>query len=54
MRAVRGKDTKPEMLVRRLVHGMGYRFRLHRADLSGRPDMTFPGRRCVIEVRGCF
>ncbi len=54
MQAIRGKDTKPEMLVRRLVHGMGYRFRLHRPDLPGRPDMAFPGRRCVIEVRGCF
>lgn len=54
MRAIRGKDTTPELAVRRLAHGMGYRFRLHRADLPGRPDMVFPGRACVVEVRGCF
>jgi DNA mismatch endonuclease, patch repair protein len=54
MRAIRGKDTKPEMLVRRLVHGMGYRFRLHRATLSGKPDLVFPSRGKVIFVHGCF
>ncbi len=54
MRAVRSKDTKPEMLVRRLAHGLGFRFRLHRKDLPGSPDLVFPGRRRVIFVHGCF
>ena len=54
MRAVRSKDTKPEMLVRRMVHAMGYRFRLHRKDLPGKPDLVFPGRRSVVFVHGCF
>ncbi len=54
MSRVRGKDTKPELLVRRLVHGMGYRYRLHRRDLPGTPDLVFPGRRKVIFVHGCF
>jgi DNA mismatch endonuclease (patch repair protein) len=54
MRAIRGKDTKPEMEVRRLVHGLGYRFRLHRADLPGKPDLAFPARRKVIFVHGFF
>jgi DNA mismatch endonuclease (patch repair protein) len=54
MRAIRGKDTKPELEVRRLVHGLGYRFRLHRADLPGKPDLVFPARRKVIFVNGCF
>ncbi len=54
MRAVRGKNTKPEMEVRRLVHGLGYRFRLHRSDLPGKPDLAFPARRKVIFVHGCF
>ena len=54
MRAIRGKDTKPEMEVRRLVHELGYRFRLHRADLPGKPDLAFPARRKVIFVHGCF
>lgn len=54
MSKVRAKDTKPEMAVRRLVHGMGYRYRLHRRDLPGCPDMVFPGRRKVIFVHGCF
>jgi DNA mismatch endonuclease (patch repair protein) len=45
---------KPEMAVRRLVHGLGYRFRLHRHDLPGRPDMVFPSRRKIIFVHGCF
>ena len=44
MRAVKSRDTKPEMIVRRLVHGLGYRYRLHRPDLPGKPDLTFPGR----------
>jgi DNA mismatch endonuclease (patch repair protein) len=54
MRAVRGRDTKPELIVRRLAHRMGYRFRLHRVDLPGKPDLTFPGRRAVIFCHGCF
>ena len=54
MALVRGKDTKPELLVRRLAHSLGRRFRLHRADLPGKPDLVFPGRRKVIFVHGCF
>lgn len=54
MRANKGKDTKPEMLVRRLAHGMGYRYRLHRGDLPGKPDLVFGSRRKVIFVHGCF
>lgn len=54
MAAVRSIDTKPEMIVRKLVHGMGYRYRLHGRDLPGTPDMVFPSRRSVIFVHGCF
>ena len=54
MSRVRGKDTAPEMLVRRLVHRMGYRYRLHRRDLPGTPDLVFSSRRKVIFVHGCF
>ncbi|HUS47978.1 MAG TPA: very short patch repair endonuclease [Phycisphaerae bacterium] len=54
MSAIRNKDTKPELIVRRLVHSLGYRYRLHRKDLPGRPDLTFPARRKVIFVHGCF
>jgi DNA mismatch endonuclease, patch repair protein len=54
MRRIRGKDTRPEMLVRRLVHSMGYRYRLHAASLPGKPDLVFAGRRRVIFVHGCF
>lgn len=54
MRRIRGKDTKPEMTLRRLVHGLGYRYRLHRANLPGKPDLVFPARRKVIFVHGCF
>lgn len=54
MSRVRGKDTKPEMVVRRLVHGMGYRYRLHRRDLPGVPDLVFPARKKVVFVHGCF
>jgi len=54
MRRVRGRDTKLEMVVRRLVHCMGYRYRLHRRDLPGAPDLVFPSRRKVIFVHGCF
>ena len=54
MAAIRSRDTKPEMIVRRLVHGMGYRYRLHRKDLPGKPDLVFGPRRKVIFVHGCF
>lgn len=54
MSRVRGRDTKPELLVRRIAHEMGYRFRLHRRDLPGAPDLVFPSRRKVIFVHGCF
>jgi DNA mismatch endonuclease (patch repair protein) len=54
MASVRGKDTMPELAVRRLVHGLGYRYRLHRRELPGKPDLVFPARRKVIFVHGCF
>ena len=54
MAAIRGRDTKPEMIVRRIVHRLGYRFRLHRRDLPGRPDLVLPRHRAVILVHGCF
>jgi DNA mismatch endonuclease (patch repair protein) len=54
MRAVKGADTTPELAVRRMAHGMGFRFRLHRKDLPGKPDLTFPRLRKVIFVHGCF
>ena len=54
MSRVRTAGTKPEMLVRQLTHGMGYRFRLHRAGLPGKPDLVFPRHRKVILVHGCF
>jgi DNA mismatch endonuclease (patch repair protein) len=54
MRAVKSADTTPELLVRRLAHGMGYRFRLHRKDLPGKPDLIFPGMHKAIFVHGCF
>ena len=54
MRAVKSRDTGPELYVRRLLHSMGYRYRLHRVDLPGKPDLTFGPRRKVIFVHGCF
>ncbi|MDP3328271.1 very short patch repair endonuclease [Parvibaculum sp.] len=54
MRRIRSKGMKPEMAVRRLVHGMGYRYRLHRKDLPGKPDLVFASRKKVIFVHGCF
>ena len=54
MSRVRSRDTKPELLVRKLVHGLGYRYRLHGKDLPGRPDLVFGPRRKVIMVYGCF
>ncbi|MDE0604804.1 MAG: very short patch repair endonuclease [bacterium] len=54
MSRIRSKDTRPEMLVRRLVHGMGYRYRLHAKELPGRPDLVFRPQRKAILVHGCF
>ena len=54
MSNIRDKGMKPEMAVRRITHAMGYRYRLHRKDLPGKPDLVFPGRRKVIFVHGCF
>ena len=54
MAAIKGKNTQPEMIVRRLIHSMGYRYRLHRKNLPGKPDLVFPGRRKVIEIYGCY
>lgn len=54
MSRIRSKDTKPEWAVRRLVHGMGYRYVLHDRRLPGTPDLVLPRRRCVIFVHGCF
>jgi DNA mismatch endonuclease (patch repair protein) len=54
MRAIRSKDTKPEKTVRSMLHRLGYRFRLHRPDMPGKPDLVFPSRRKVVFVNGCF
>lgn len=54
MSRVRSKDTSPERRIRSLVHTMGFRYRLHRSDLPGSPDLVFPARRKVIFVHGCF
>ena len=54
MSRVRACDTKPEVLVRRLVFSMGYRYRLHRKDLPGKPDLVFSSRRKIVFVHGCF
>ena len=54
MSAIRKKDTKAELVVRRLLHVMGYRFRLHRRDLPGCPDVVLPHHRAVVMVHGCF
>jgi DNA mismatch endonuclease (patch repair protein) len=54
MAAIRGKNTKPEICVRRLLHSSGYRFRLHRNDLPGKPDIVLPKHKVVIFVHGCF
>lgn len=54
MRRIRSRDTAPEMIVRRLVHRMGYRFRLHVATLPGKPDIVLPRLKRIVEVRGCF
>ncbi len=54
MSKIRSANTSPELLVRSLLHRMGYRFRLHRKDLPGRPDIVLPGRRSVVLVHGCY
>jgi DNA mismatch endonuclease (patch repair protein) len=54
MSRVKGKDTKPEMILRRALHAKGVRYRLHGAKLPGRPDLVFPGRQAVTFVHGCF
>ncbi len=54
MAAIRNKDTRPEMIVRRLVHSMGFHYRLHRRDLPGTPDLVFCALRKIIFVNGCF
>jgi DNA mismatch endonuclease, patch repair protein len=54
MKKIGSKNTKAEVLVRRSLFRLGYRFRLHRKDLPGKPDIVFPGRRKVIFVHGCF
>ena len=54
MARFKGKDTKPELLVRRALHAMGYRFRLHRRDLPGSPDIVLPRHLTIIFVHGCF
>jgi len=54
MARIRGKDTKPELMLRRALHGLGLRYRLHDRRLPGSPDLVFPGRRAVVFVHGCF
>lgn len=54
MSRIRGRDTTPEMRVRSLIHRMGFRFRLHRRDLPGKPDIVLSSRRVVVFVHGCF
>lgn len=54
MSRIRGKDSKPELIVRRLVHAMGFRYRLHRKELPGTPDLVFGNRKKVIFVHGCY
>lgn len=54
MQAIKGKDTTPERLVRSILHRLGCRFALHRADLPGKPDIVMPARRSVVFMHGCF
>ncbi|HBE78100.1 MAG TPA: very short patch repair endonuclease [Firmicutes bacterium] len=54
MSRVKSKNTKPEIMVRSIIYHLGYRFRLHRSDLPGKPDIVLSGRRKVIFVHGCF
>ena len=54
MSQIKGRDTKPEKIVRSTLHTLGYRFRLHRKDLPGKPDITLPKHKTVVFVHGCF
>ena len=54
MAGIKGRDTKPELVVRRIAHMLGLRFRLHRKGLPGRPDLVFPRRRLAVFIHGCF
>jgi len=54
MRAIKSRDTRPELALRSLAHRLGYRFRVHRNDLPGKPDVVFPAKRKVIFMHGCF
>ncbi len=54
MSRVKGRNTRPELIVRRLLHAMGYRFRLHAADLPGKPDIVLPRHGKIVQVHGCF
>lgn len=54
MKAIRSRNTKPELSIRRALHAAGYRYRLHVASLPGKPDLVFPRFSAVVEVRGCF
>lgn len=54
MSGIRGKDTKPELVLRKAMHALGLRYRLHRKDLPGKPDIVFPRRKAAIFVHGCF
>jgi DNA mismatch endonuclease (patch repair protein) len=54
MRSVKSRDTRPEIRVRKSLHKVGYRFRLHDKRLPGCPDIVFPGRRAIVNVNGCF
>jgi len=54
MQAVKSKNTAPELFLRKMLHAQGYRYRLHRRNLPGCPDLVFPGRRKVIFIHGCF
>ena len=54
MSGIRGKDTKPELLIRKSLHARGFRYRLHDSKLPGKPDLAFPRYKAVIEIHGCF
>lgn len=54
MAAIRGKNTKPELLIRKALHHAGFRYRLHVRDLPGKPDLVFPKYRAVLFINGCF
>lgn len=54
MSGIRGKDTRPELILRKAMHGLGFRYRLHVADLPGKPDLVFPKYRAAVMVHGCF